>query len=492
MKALLLLLLAAPAAAVPTFVKEDAIKVTSATFHAMTGNYTDGGGGARFFYVRASSEVYSARTADGLAFTEEAGIRLSSGTAPALDIAISSITGLSVLPLDAGGFRMAYSVLGSTGDFRIYTASSSAVEAGLTWTNETGTVLNAGTVGLKSPALVELQSGDWRLYWTQDVNGGNDPADYRIFSALSSNEGRNFGAAAQVLAGQEAREVAAVRLTNNRVRLYYTAPVVAQTTATTILSALSTDALGTSFTAETGVRLSTTAPDGVSQPFVVRSTEAAPSYSWRLYYTYDQAVPTTASETVHGALTHAPDPQTLSPSSVIADKGPFNFSVTGEIIEVGVTAQLTQSGQTPIAGTGLARTDDQTLTVDFNTVGQPTGLWNLVLTNATGQTGTLNNAVLLDFSGGSVSIADNLMRPRLGDRARVTVNIFQPGVISLKILTLTGEPVATLYEGNVSAGATTFLWDARNSAGRTVASGVYLLKATGPKLNMIDKIVVLK
>lgn len=492
MKALLLLLLAAPAAAVPTFVKEDPILLTSATLHAMTGNYTDGGGGARFFYVRASSEVYSSRSADGLVFTEEAAVRLSSETLPALDIKVSSITGLSILPIDAGGFRMAYSVLGSTGDYRLYTASSSAVEAGLTWTNETGTVLNAGTVGLKSPALVELQSGDWRLYWTQDVNGGNDPADYRIYSALSSNEGRNFGAASQVLAGQEAREVSAVRLTNNRVRLYYSAPVVAQTTATTILSAMSTDALGTSFTVETGVRLSTPAPDGVSAPFVVRSTEAAPSYSWRLYYTYDQAVPTTASETVHGAQTHAPDPQSVSPASVIGDKGPFNFSISGEIISAGVTAQLTQSGQPAIAGSGLVRTDDQTLTVDFNTVGQPTGLWNLVLTNANGQTGTLANAVLLDFSGGSVSIADNLMRPRLGDRARVTINIFQPGVVSLKIFTLTGEAVATLYEGNANAGTTTFLWDGKNSAGRTVASGVYLLKATGPKLNLIDKIVVVK
>lgn len=489
MKALLLLLLAAPSAAVPTFVKEDPILLTSATLHAMTGSYTDGGGGARFFYVRASSAVYSARSTDGVAFTEEAGVRLSSDTLPLLDIAISSITGFSVLPIDAGGFRAAYSVIGTTGSFRIYTATSAD---GINWANSTGTAVDAGASGLGSPALVELQSGDWRLYWTQDFNGGNNPADYRIFSALSTNEGRNFGAASQVLSGQEAREVAAVRLTNNRVRLYYTAPAATQSTATTVLSALSTDALGTSFTVESSVRLSTTAPDGISNPFVVRSTAAAPSFSWRLYYTYDQAVPTTASATVHAAQTHAPDPQTLSPSSVIADKGPFTFSVTGEIISAGVTAQLTQSGQSPITGTGLVRTDDQTLTVDFNTVGQPTGLWNLVLTNANGQTGTLNNAVLLDFAGGSVSIADNLMRPRNGDRARVTVTIFQPGSISLKLYTLTGEPVATLYEGLMAAGTQTFLWDGKNAGGRTVASGVYLLKATGPKLNLIDKIVVLK
>jgi flagellar hook assembly protein FlgD len=48
--------------------------------------------------------------------------------------------------------------------------------------------------------------------------------------------------------------------------------------------------------------------------------------------------------------------------------------------------------------------------------------------------------------------------------------------VALTVYDLTGQTVATLVEGERDAGAYEIRWDGRNSAGRDVASGVYLYR----------------
>jgi hypothetical protein len=482
-----LVLVAGRAGAVPTPTPDDGIRLTSASFQAATGAYP----ALRMFTIWGSSSVLTATTTNGRDFVREGGVRLSSLTVPSIDIAISSITGLAILPLNAGGFRMAYSVVGTTGAYRIYSATSAD---GLAWANDTGSVVNVANTFAGYPSLIELGTGDWRLYYIQDLDGGNNPADYRVFTALSTNEGRNWSAGSLAHADR-AGHVAATQRTDQRVRLYYTQPVGAQSSHTVILSALSSDTNGTIFAAEAGIRASTNAPAALSAPFVIRSTDAAPAYRWRLYYTVQREDVDITSENVVSAMTQAPDPLSVSPSIVYRNQVATPSTVLGEIFPptANLTAQLEKTGEFPIAGAGVAQTNDQTFVATFDTQGAALGAWDLRVTNTdNGFTTVLPGAVTVDFPGGSADVTDNLFRPRLGGQARVTVTTFNSGRVTLKVFSASGALIRTLADGDFPAGTIDFLWDGRDSAGGTVASGLYVIRTTGPKLSVLSKVVVIK
>lgn len=492
--ALLALWLAGPARAVPVFTSEGGVRLSSASFQSTSNRPT----GAvdypiRVYYVSGSSQILSAVSADGLSFVTENVVRVSSLTVPALDIAISSITGCSVLPIQtgsqAGGFRMAYSVVGSTGSFRIYTATSAD---GLAWANETGTLVNLPNTFAGFPNLVNLGQPDWRLYYIQDSAGGNTPSNYRVFSALSTNEGRNVAAGSLAL-NQRAGQVAAMQRTDGKIRLLYTAPIAGQSSNTVILSALSTDANGTSFNLDAGVRASTTAPSALSSPMVARSTDAAVAYRWRLYYTVQDAYVGVDSETVLSAFTETPDPQSINPSVYFNGVANVPSTILGEIFAPAATAALQKSGQPNVNGGGVLVTNDNTMTATFNTQAAALGTWDVAVTDPnSGVTGTLANAVLIDFQGGSAVLTDNLIRPRSGAKTKIEVTIFTGGQLTIKVYTTTGRLVSTIVDGVFAAGQYDFFWDGTTGSGRTVASGVYAVEVKGPKLEAVNKIIVIK
>ncbi|MBI4055203.1 MAG: hypothetical protein HY402_03620 [Elusimicrobia bacterium] len=477
-----LLFLPASLRAVPSFTKEADIRLSSAAPQAVTGTFP---GTGRFYFVRDNIEIRSASSSNGINFVEESGIRISTFTTPDLDV--SSITAASVLGLNAGGFRMLYSAITSTGNFRIYSATSSD---GSSWTNETGTRMevSGGLTYVSSPRLVELSNGDWRLYYIQDKNGGNQIEDRQVFSSLSTNEGLNWTTGV-VLVADEAGEVGASVLTNLKIRLYYTSPLSGQTTHTQVLSVLSKDANGNTFDFESGVRLSTGTSDGaLSFPFLVRSTE---SFRWRMYYNFT-APGSTGTPQMLSALTLDPDPQSLSPSTVFRTDSTSTFTLNGEIFSGAPTAKLTKAGESDIPGTSLTRVDDQKITVTFDTQNKTLGLWNLVVTNDDGKSTTLSNALFIDFAPGNVKLTDNLLRPRLGTQTRVDVTVFKAGRVTLRLYTFNGELVATLSDEDRPEGSFTVFWEGRTGQGNTVASGIYLLHALGPKLDAIRKIAVIK
>ena len=474
----LLFFFTSPGWAAPSFVPEGGLRLSSAAIQAATGSYPS----LRVYYIRNNSQVFSAITSDGSDFVQDAGVRLSSQTAPALDIAVSSITGLSILPLNAGGFRMLYSVIGSTGAFRIYSATSAD---GLAWANATGTAVNVdnGQTFAQFPSLTELSSGDWRLYYIQNSTFGDQAANHQVFSALSANEGLNFSTGSAVVAAQ-AGQAAATLLTNNKVRVLYTAPLSGDTTNTTVLSALSTNINGSVFTLESGTRYSTPPALGaLSLPCVTRSTD---SFRWRLYYGV------TPSSDVFSAVTDAPDPQNLAPSAAFTNGGVIAFTILGEIFSAGPGALLRQAGQSDITGTSVSRSDDQTITVNFDVRGKFPGFWDLVVTNASGTSGTLRNALFLDYQAGDLTLLDNLIRPREGTRTKANVSISIAGRVTLEVFTITGEPIGTLLDSELPAGAYSVFWDGKTASGYAAASGLYVLRAKGPKLDATRKIVVIK
>jgi flagellar hook assembly protein FlgD len=64
--------------------------------------------------------------------------------------------------------------------------------------------------------------------------------------------------------------------------------------------------------------------------------------------------------------------------------------------------------------------------------------------------------------------------------------------VVIKLYTLNGTLVCTLFDGDVPAGEGSVDWFGNNSAGNRVASGVYLVNMSGPGINKTQKIVVVK
>jgi putative endonuclease len=471
--AVLLLLCAGLAHATPTFNKENPVALSSAapqafTFSAPAASFTYP---IRMYFIRQSSgtEVGSATSPDGLAWTEDpAAGRLSTNTLPS--VSASSITGCGVLPLTGGGYRMVYSIVSTTGSYRVHSATSAD---GLSWANDAGTVVNNGLASLSDPKLVQLNDASWMMYYV---------ADSEIFSARSTNQGLSWSAPSLVLSTM-AVDVGASVLTNGYVRLYLSEPLPGSTTATTVISALSTDANGTSFSVEGGFRVSTDAASGsLSFPVPVRSTD---TFRWRLYY--DFAGPGTVSTAdVHTALTGAPAPAAMTPNRVLNSQTTVFFTISGDIFSPTPTASL---GGQPLA---LTRVDDQTLTTTFNVMNQASGFYTLTVTNADGNATTLPNALFIDYPAGSVTLVNNLLRPRTGTSTAITITTFSAGRLTARLFTIDGRSVRTLLDGQQPQGVLNLAWDGRDGGGTSVASGLYLLHVTGPKIDMKAKIIVIR
>src|SRR5262249_49093074 len=182
----------------------------------------------------------------------------------------------------------------------------------------------------------------------------------------------------------------------------------------------------------------------------------------------------------------------INPSLVFVDAAGPVFTITGEVFTAGLTAALVFPGQVAIPGTGLSVVNDQTITVTFNTQGVIIAPWNLELIAANGSVRFSTGAVTVDFRSGSLNPLDNLMRPRQGTQTRIDLNVFSDGHAKVQVYTMRGELVRTLLDGDIPQGTTTLFWDGKTAQGNTVASGVYVLKAQGPKLDAITKVVVVK
>jgi hypothetical protein len=340
--------------------------------------------------------------------------------------------------------------------------------------------------------LINLGGGQWRLYYTANIDGTAARANRRLFTALSFNQGLNFGSSSTISGfNSQVGEVAAVQRTDGRVRLYYTAPLTGSTTNSTIISALSSDANGVAFTAEGASGVSTNSASGyLSSPFVLRSTE---TWRWKLYYDYTPFPVAAGTASVYSATVFAPDPAAVSPSTVL-NAGVAPLTINGEAFQGPASPpslELSLDGIN-LFGTNVGYTNDQTLTAAFDMTGQAIGTWSLIVTNANGYSAILPNVLNVTFPSGSVALTDNLIRPRNGTKTKIVVETFNPGPLAARIYTTTGGLVHTLYDSYAPAGITTLFWDGTTSAGHTVASGVYLLETVGQKIHSADKIVVIK
>ena len=476
------------ARAVPVFNKENAIILPSITAQSFTGTYPT----LRMYYLPAISSgaphassgtmILSATSADGVSWAADAGVRVGTHTTPS--VSASSITGCAVQQRVDGSYRMLYSIVSTTGAFRIHTATSAD---GLAWGNQAAIAVDGAATYVGVPRVVVLDSGDWRLFYTRDSNGGDNLADRQIYTARSSDEGATWGASS-VAVSTLAYESGTAKLTDGRVRLFYTQPAGSASSATVIVSALSSDALASSFSLESGARISTpAATGGLSFPVPVRSTD---SFRWRLYYTFYETAKSTGD--LRSALTGAPAPSSLSPSTVYNSGSANTVAITGEVFSTPAPTVSISQGAVTILGTGVSSSDDQHITATFATQNQTLGPWDLTVTNADGSAATLTGALTLDFPPGSIVITNNLLRPRQSTPTSVDITIFNAGRVSARVYDSEGREIRSLYDDDRAAGSFTVTWDGKDASGSTVSSGVYVILVKGPKISSKNKVVLIR
>ena len=165
--------------------------------------------------------------------------------------------------------------------------------------------------------------------------------------------------------------------------------------------------------------------------------------------------------------------------------------MTGEVFSPAPTTGFILS-LTTFNAAPTVRADDTSISGTLSTLNRSLGLYDAAVVNADDQSGRLDNFFEIELPPGQVTILDNLFRPLRGGQATITVEIFEAGDVTLRLYTVDGGLVATLYQGPMPAGQTALTWNGRTPAGSVVASGVYLLHAQGPKLNTTERIVVIK
>ena len=82
-----------------------------------------------------------------------------------------------------------------------------------------------------------------------------------------------------------------------------------------------------------------------------------------------------------------------------------------------------------------------------------------------------------DLTGVEHRIFHNVIDPDNGERTRVSYNIYGPGKVKIRVFSKNGVLIKELFNGNVDGknDQEECSWDGRNTAGKTVASGTYII-----------------
>ena len=93
---------------------------------------------------------------------------------------------------------------------------------------------------------------------------------------------------------------------------------------------------------------------------------------------------------------------------------------------------------------------------------------------------------------GGVTILNNVIDSLKGEKAVLQVEIPKSGSLLIQVFTLDGNLVKLIERAKVGAGIYNYSWDGTNGAGDPVARGLYFVRVTGPKVDEIRKVMVIK
>lgn len=441
--------------------------------------------GYRMYFTSGSYYVMSATSTDGVNWGVESGVRLST-TAAYLDV--SSITAFTLYynsTRPTNPYIAYYVGINSSGQYYLLRAFSTD---GLTFTKDAtySRSYNSGNGYIGPLKTLIVDSNNMILYYIADNSGTNVSSNYRANYLSSQDKGTSFYSDTSLFPATTAYALAVSTLTDGRVRLFLASPATSSTNSYSVISAISNN-LGYGFTSETSPRYSTTTSQNITSMAIARSTE---SWRWSLYTTMGTL---NSTGTVSNAVTWSPSIASVSPVKVYQTDPNATLSVLGEIFSSSgaFAATLTNSGGN-IPVTSVVRNSDILLTMTANTNGAALGTYDLTLTDAFGKSVVYTSALTMDFLPGSVKMYDGVFRPLRGESCRGDVTIYAGGDINATVYTTNGAIVKTLYNGPTASATVSIPWDGKTGSGNYAASGLYVIRFTGPKLDTLQKVVLIK
>ena len=455
--------------------------------------------GWRIFLSSADYQIVSATSTDSQTWGFESGIRLSTTSAVG---SIGSMKGFGMYYEPHNSKYQAYFVgVNNTSGATTYTIMRATSTDQRVWGLDStfaGVLQTTNTYVMTSPRAIRNPStGEVRLFYVRDSAGSGNTGDYRVYYSTSSGSdyGNAFGYPTLAL-NTTAYAIDIATLTDNSVRLYMAAPLTNATTVSTIISAVASSFSG-SFKLENngGVILSTTPVAARFTDFsVIRSTE---NYRWRIFTNLRNGT-TYYTQT---ALTLSPYPTAMSPNTFYRTDTADAVHLYGEVFSSTTSSTIAITNGSALLGlSGLTRNSDEDLSLVVNPNGAALGYYSVVVTNDDGVQATLSNGVFVDYLPGSVTMLDNLFRPLKsgpGSTCKITITVYNSGDLMIRAFAKNGQAVKHIYDGpipdtNINGEPYTVTWDGTNDAGHTVASGLYFLAITAPKIDTMEKVVVLK
>lgn len=104
----------------------------------------------------------------------------------------------------------------------------------------------------------------------------------------------------------------------------------------------------------------------------------------------------------------------------------------------------------------------------------------------------LSNPLNLTTTKTELKAFNNVFNPARGDKTTAKFDVQTTGRVTIKLYTMNGTLVATLFDGEAPAGKGSVDWSGRNLSGSVVASGIYLLHMEGPGISKTQKIAIVK
>lgn len=470
------------AAVQPEFTEETGVRLSSPAFHIEQIST-----GYRMYFSSSDYFVMSATSTDGLAWGVESGVRIST-QAGYYDASSITAFGMMYNPADYPSYPyVAYYVgIDIDGNYNLLRATSTD---GLLWGKSSSVgVLMQQSSYINSPRPYRYDNTHLKLYYTRDSVGSGALTDSKMYVLNSIDHGKTFSGETSLLPSATAYSVCFSTTAPNKMHVYYTTPASGESVAS-IVKGLTSYNNGLAFVQDSGVGYSTSSAKAyITGCSVVRSTE---SYRWRMYPSM-QTIGNGDRPYVHSLLTKSPYIQQVSPNGVYQTSNATTFTVTGEIFSDTISSFTFASGTSTMTVSSWTRDSDTQLSVVANPNGVSVGNYTATVINSDGYQFSLANAVNVDIAPGDVALTENLFRPLHGERCKIDMTVYGSGDAKIKVYTRTGRKVKTVCDGNITVGTTTYYWDGTNDNGETVASGLYLMVISGPRLDSTQKVVVIK
>jgi flagellar hook assembly protein FlgD len=101
-------------------------------------------------------------------------------------------------------------------------------------------------------------------------------------------------------------------------------------------------------------------------------------------------------------------------------------------------------------------------------------------------------ALLSDVLPKTYALDNNFPNP-FNPSTTIPVSVPAAANLSITVYNILGEEVRTLFSGTLAPGRYWMVWDGKNNAGRTVASGVYITRLVAPQgVSVVKKMMMMK